>query len=303
MTRFATGGKVISLEEAASRVPDGAHLTIGGFACAMVPMALMRELIRQGRTGFELTSMGDCWAADLLAGAACLRRVRLSNYMFEGLGRCYNFCRAVEQGTVEVDDYSHFAVTARLQAGALGLPSIPVRTMLGTDLVAVKPLDADAVKPAPCPITGEPLLYLKALRPDFALVHASRADADGNVQLLGMSSILDEQCRAAARVIVTVEEIVPNRVIRQQPELTLLPGFLVEAVVEAPFGAHPCGMFQYYTEDSDHTRRFSDASRKPDTFREYLEAYVFGLKDHWAYLDKIGIGHLLSLRADPWFGY
>lgn len=303
MRRSAPGGKVISLHEAAARVPDGAHLTISGFAHSLAPLALVRELIRQGKGNFELTSMGDCWAADMLAGAGRLKRARLSNYMFEGFGRCPNFSRAVETGEVEVDDYSHFAVTSRWQAAALGLPSMPVRVMLGTDLVRRKPLDADAIAEAPCPLTGEPLLFVRASQPDFALLHASRADAQGNVQLFGTTSTIEEQARAARRVIVTVEEIVPEGVIREQPEFTLLPAFLVEAVVEAPFGGHPTGMFRYYDYDQAHVAEYVRAGKSPETFRQYLDRYVFAVADHYAYLARIGIRRLMALRADPWRGY
>ena len=297
------GGKVITLREAAARVPAGAHLTIGGFAHSLAPLALVRELIRQGTGGFELTSMGDAWAADMLAGAGRLQRARLSNYMFEGFGRCPNFSRAVETGAVQVDDYSHFGITSRWMAAALGLPSMPVRVMLGTDLVRRKPLDRDALVEAPCPLTGEPLLFVRASRPEFALLHASRADAEGNVQVFGTSSTIEEQARAAKRVIVTVEEIVSEAVIRESPDRTLIPGFLVEAVVAAPFGAHPAGMFRYYDFDRAHVEQYVRAGRSAETFARYLEAHVFDVPDHWAYLERIGIARLMALRADPYWGY
>ena len=303
MTRGTVGDKVITLQQAASRVPDGAHLTISGFAHSLAPLALVRELIRQGKGNFELSSMGDCWAADMLAGAGRLRRARLSNYMFEGFGRCPNFSRAVEAGEVEADDYSHFGITSRWLAGGLGLSSMPVRVMLGTDLVRRKPLDGGDLVEAPCPITGEPLLFVRASRPDFALLHASRADAEGNVQVFGTTSTFDEQARAAKRLIVTVEEVVPGEVIREAPELTLIPGFMVEAVVEAPFGAHPAGMFRYYDFDRVHVEEYVRAGKSPEGFRRYLEEYVLGVPDHTAYLDKIGIRRLMQLRADPYWGY
>jgi glutaconate CoA-transferase, subunit A len=303
VTAPAMNSKIITLAEAAARVPDGAHLTISGFAHSLAPLAFVRELIRQGRGGLELTSMGDCWAVDMLAGAGRVRRARLSNYMFEGFGRCPNFSRAVETGAMQVDDYSHFAVTSRWMAAALGLPSMPVRVMLGTDLVRKKPLDRADIVEAPCPLTGDPLLFVRASRPDFAVLHASRADAEGNVQLFGTSSTIEEQARAAQRVLVTVEEIVPEAVIREQPELTLLPGFLVEAVVPVPYGAHPTGMFRYYDFDREHVAGYMQAGRSPEAFQRYLDEHVFGVPDHAAYLRRIGIRRLMALRADPWRGY
>ncbi len=298
-----TAGKVCTLQEAASRIPDGAHLTISGFAHSLAPLAMVRELIRQGKKDLELTSMGDCWAVDFLAGAGRVTRARLSNYMFEGFGRCPNFSRAVETGVLRVDDYSHFAVTSRWMAAALGLPSFPVRVMMGTDLVRKKPLDKDDLVESPCPLTGERLLFVRASRPDFALIHASRGDAQGNIQLFGTTSTIEEQVRAAKRVIVTVEEIVPEDVIREHPEFTLIPGFLVEAVVHAPYGGHPTGMFRYYDYDRTHVGEYMAAAKRPETFQHYLDEYVFGVPDHMAYLSKIGIRRLMALRADPWRGY
>ena len=299
----AVKSKVVSLKEAVDRIPDGAHLTISGFAHSLAPLALVRELIRQDKGNFELTSMGDCWAVDMLSGAGRVRRARLSNYMFEGFGRCPNFSRAVESGAMRVDDYSHFAVTSRWMAAALGLPSMPVRVMMGTDLVRKKPLDRNDIIEAPCPLTGERLLFVRASRPDFALLHASRADTEGNVQLFGTSSTIEEQARAAQRVLVTVEEVVPEGVIREQPEFTLLPGFLVEAVIPVPYGAHPTGMFRYYDFDREHVAGYMGAARTPEAFRQYLEEYVFGVPDHATYLRKIGLRRLMALRADPWRGY
>jgi glutaconate CoA-transferase subunit A len=303
VTRPTANSKVITLAEAAARVPDGAHLTISGFAHSLAPLAFVRELIRQGKGNFELTSMGDCWAVDMLAGAGRVRWARLSNYMFEGFGRCPNFSRAVETGAMQVDDYSHFALTSRWMAAALGLPSMPVRVMMGTDLVRRKPLDRGDIVEAPCPLTGERLLFVRASTPDFAILHASRADTEGNVQLFGTSSTIEEQARAAQRVLVTVEEIVPEGTIREQPELTLLPGFLVEAVIRVPFGAHPTGMFRYYDFDREHVARYMTAAKSPEAFREYLNEYVFGVAEHAAYLQKIGLRRLMALRADPWRGY
>jgi len=299
----AVGGKIITLQEAASRVPDGAHLTISGFAHSLAPLALVRELIRQGKGTFELTSMGDCWAVDMLAGAGRVKRARFSNYMFEGFGRCPNFSRAVETGAMAVDDYSHFGVASRWMAAALGLPSLPVRVMLGTDLVRQKPLDREDIAESACPLTGERLLFVRASRPDFALLHASRGDAQGNIQLFGTTSTIEEQARAARRVIVSVEEIVPEDAIREHPEFTLIPGFLVEAVVHAPYGAHPTGMFRYYDFDRQHVGRYMAAGKSPDTFQTYLQEFILGVPDHPSYLARIGIRRLMELRADPWRGY
>ncbi len=295
--------KVLSIKKAVELINDGDNLTISGFAHSLAPIALVREIIRQGRKNLALTSMGECWAADLLSGAGCLPKVGRSNYMFEGCGGCMNFSRAVQQGDLEVEDYSHFGITSRLFASALGISYLPTKVMAGTDIVKKVTFDKDKSLVADCPFTGEQHLLVKAIEPDVAVIHASRADEEGNTQLFGMTSIIDEQARASKTVIVSVEEIVPTNVIAEKPELTLLPSFVVDAVVEIPYGAHPAGMFKYYNYDHDHIQNYWNQSRQEKSFKEYLEQYVLKPHNHWQYLEMIGIRKLMELRADPYLGY
>jgi len=296
------GDKVRPLREVVAEIPDGANLTFGGFAAYFTPLAFVRELIRQGKRDLEMTSVAECWVADYLAGAGCLRRARFSNFMFEGLGRCQNFARGVERGEIEVEDYSHFAITSRLVAAGLGLPFMPIKSMAGTDLMARRTFEKDKAQPLACPFTGESVLLVPAITPDVAVLHLSRADREGNCQLFGYTSVVEEQARAAARVIVTVEEVVEDALLRAQPELTILPGFLVDAVVEVPFGAHPTGMYRYYDPDFEFMQAYYTASRSPEAFRAHLERYVLGPPEHWAYLNMIGLRRLLELRSDPGLG-
>ncbi len=294
--------KLRSLAEVVDGIPDGANLTFGGFAAYFTPLAFTRELIRQGKRDLEMTSVAECWVADYLAGAGRLRRAWFSNFMFEGLGRCQNFVRGVEQGAIAVEDYSHFAITSRLVAAGMGLPFMPVKSMAGTDLMERRVLEPDKARLLACPFTGEPVLLVPAARPDVAVLHVSRSDRDGNSQLFGYTSVIEEQARAAQRVIVTTEEVVEDTVIRAQPELTILPGFLVDAVVELPFGAHPTGMYRYYDPDFAFMDAYYAASRDPAAFRAHLDEWVLGTADHWAYLRKVGLRRLLELRSDPALG-
>ncbi len=294
--------KVVSLSETVASVADGANMTFGGFAAYFTPLAFVREMIRQGKKRIEMTSVAECWVADYLAGAGVLKRARFSNFMFEGLGRCQNFVRAVERGEIEVEDYSHFAITSRLVAAGFGLPFMPVKSMAGTDLMGRRGFEAEKARPLACPFTGEPVLLVPAVRPDVAVIHLARSDRDGNSQLFGYTAVVEEQARAAQRVIVTTEEVVEDTVIRAQPELTVLPGFLVDAVVEVPFGAHPTGMYRYYDPDFEFMRDYYAASRDPAAFRAHLEEWVLGPGDHWAYLRKVGLRRLLALRSDPGLG-
>jgi len=146
-------------------------------------------------------------------------------------------------------------------------------------------------------------VLVQSIQPDVAVIHASRADREGNTQIFGTTSIVDEQARASKKVVVSVEELVEPSEIVRRPELTILPGFIVDAVVEIPYGAHPAGMYRYYNYDHEHIQYYWNQSRQQETFQQYLEDYVFGPKNHWQYLEKIGIRKLMALRADPYLGY
>ncbi len=294
--------KLISLRDAVAAVPDGANLTFGGFAAYFTPMAFVFELIRQGKRDLEMTSVAECWVADHLAGAKVLKRARFSNFMFEGFGRCQNFSRGVERGEIAVEDYSHFAITTRLVAAGMGVPFLPIKSMAGTDLVGKRGFEAEKALALACPFSGEPVLLVPPIRPDVAVIHAARADREGNAQLFGYTSVVEEQVRAAKTVIVTVEEVVADSVVRERPELTLIPGFMVDMLVEAPFGAHPTGVYRYYDPDLAFLTAYYPASRSDETFQQYLAEWVFGVRDHWDYLRKVGIGRLMALRADPGLG-
>ena len=300
-----TADRVVSLSDAVAGIEDGWNLTFGGFAHLMGPMTLVRELVRTGKRNLDLTGVAECWAADFLAGAGALRRVRFSNFMFEGYGRCRNFCREVEEGRLPVEDHSHFGLANRLAAAGLGVPFLPIRSMAGTDIVNVAGFEQPGEKwaTAPDPFGGPPVTVVSAVSPDAALIHAQRADRTGNIQVYGTTAVIEEQARAAKRLIVSVEEIVESSELRRHPEATLIPSFLVDAVVETPFGAHPTGTFRYYQHDPAHIACYYAASRAPDTFAAYLDEWVFRPRDQWAYLDQVGLPRLMALRVDPFLNY
>ena len=292
-----------SLSEAVASVADGANMTFGGFAAYFTPLAFVREMIRQGKRRIEMTSVAECWVADYLAGAGVLKRARFSNFMFEGLGRCQNFARGVERGEIEVEDYSHFAITSRLVAAG-SRPPVHADQVHGGDrsdghVAALRPkrLGLWRVRSP-----ASPCCWSRRCGPMWPSSTLARSDRDGNSQLFGYTAVVEEQARAAQRVIVTTEEVVEDTVIRAQPELTVLPGFLVDAVVEVPFGAHPTGMYRYYDPDFEFMRDYYAASRDPAAFRAHLEEWVLGPGDHWAYLRKVGLRRLLALRSDPGLG-
>ena len=181
---------------------------------------------------------------------------------------------------------------------------MPTKVMNGTDIYHKRSFDGDKkMIDFECPFTGEKLLLVPQTQPDIAVIHVSRADINGNAQLYGISSTIELIARAAKRVIVTAEEIVDEEVIRKDPSKTIIPGFLVDVVVHAPYGAHPAGMYRYYDYDIKHIDEYVNASRTKESMASYFNEYIYGTKNELDYLKKIGIERLLELRADPYFGY
>jgi len=216
----AKTSKLVTLEEAVRGIPSGASFTAGGFAISHQPMAFTREIIRVGQRDLTLIGMAECWVAEWLTAVGALKRTYLSNFMLEGFGRCRRFSEAVESGTLEVEDHSHFGITARLVAGGLGLPFMPIRSMVGTDILNKSGFEppGDKFHTMVSPFGGEPITLISALRPDFAILHVAKSDELGNVQTFGSAAIVAEQARAAKFVIVTAEEIVSTDEIRRRPE-------------------------------------------------------------------------------------
>ncbi len=297
--------KVVPLQEAIKAVTDGSSLTAGGFAHSHQPMAFLRALIRDGRSNLTLIGVAECWVAEIMSAAGMLKRAYMSNFMLEGFGRCRAFSRGVETGAIEVEDHSHFGILSRMRAAGLGLPFMPIRSMAGTDILAVSGFEPPERKFArmTSPFGPEIVTAVSALAPDVAIIHAPRADRWGNVQMLGTTSVIEEQARAARTVIVTVEEIVDTDLLRRAPEMTLLPGLMVDAIVHLPFGAHPTGCYGYYDHDYAHLKEYYAVSHDARLIQDYLERFAHRPGDHWAYLDEIGMSRPLRLRTDPHLGY
>lgn len=294
--------KVCTLEELTATVEPGMSVSFGGFAHSLTPMAVVRELVRREVGGLTLVGIAEAWAADLLCGAGLISRLVFSNFMFEGFGLCRNFSRAIETGTVEFEDYSHFALASRFAAAGLGLPFAAVRSLLGSDLLHdASGDDRLAHHEFESPFGGGTVVLLPAVSPDVVVVHGHRGDSHGNVQVEGATAVIEEQARAGKTVLATVEELVDSSELRAAPEHTVVPGMLVSRIAEVPYGAHPTGMYRLYDADYDHIREYVEASRDPERFAAYLEQLT--ALDHRAYLRRIGLGRLLELRPDPHFGY
>ncbi len=273
----------MSMQDAVARlVRDGDTVVIEGFT-HLICFAAGHEIIRQRRRDLTLCRLTPDLIYDQMIAAGCARKVVFSWAGNPGVGSLHAFRRAVEQqGTLEIEEYSHFGMVARFAAGAAGLPFWPLRDYAGTDLPRANP----RIKAVACPYTGEALATVPALNPDVTIVHAQRADAQGNTQIWGLLGVQKEAAFASQRVIVVVEELVDERVIRADPNRTLIPAMIVDAVVVEPWGAHPSYAQGYYDRDNDFYVGWEAISREPDKLESYLDEFVYGVTDRAAYLKK-----------------
>src|SRR5438105_556861 len=286
--------KVMPMRDAIARfVHDGDTVVIEGFT-HLICFAAGHEIIRQRRRDLTLARLTPDLIYDQMIGAGCARKLVFSWAGNPGVGSLHAFRRAVEApGTapLEIEEYSHFGMVARFSAGAARLPFWPLRDYMGTDLPRVNP----RIKTVPCPYTGEDLATVPALNPDVTIVHAQRADADGNTQIWGLLGVQKEAAFASARVIVVVEELVDQSVIRADPNRTLIPGIVVDAVVVEPWGAHPSYAQGYYDRDNEFYVGWEAISRDREALERYLDEFVYGVADREAYAAKCG--GLAGLRA------
>ncbi len=278
--------KLATMRDAMSRlVRDADSVVMEGFT-HLIPFAAGHELIRQRRKELTLIRLTPDLIFDQMIAAGCARKLVFSWAGNPGVGSLYAFRRAVEQGRprpLELEEYSHFGLALRLQAGAAGVPFLPTRNFAGSDLPRVNPY----IRRVTCPHTGEELWSVPALTPDVAILHAQRADQDGNTQVWGLVGVHKEAAFAARRVIVVVEEIVPAEVIRRDPNRTLIPGFRVDAVVVEPFGAHPSYVQGYYDRDNDFYARWEEVSREEQSLQRYLDEWVYNVRDRQEYLQRM----------------
>jgi glutaconate CoA-transferase, subunit A len=298
-TRSPRRTPVVTTEaEALAELEDGMTIVLGGFANSGHPMSLIREVIRSGKR--ELTIMGAATSSlevDMLIAAGVTRKV-ISPYVggetIVGIGPVFQ--RAAQRGEVEVWEIDEAMYYCALNAAAQQLPFLPWRGLVGTSFPEVN----TDLKVFDDPIRGEPLLAVPAIAPDFALLHASAADMYGNVQHIGSGFGDRAMARAADRTVVSVEKVISNEELRRFPERTSIP--LVDAVVRAPFGAHPFSSPGCYLEDREHIRELVEAGRSHaragdrTAFEAYLDRYVRRPERHVDYLEAVGLRRLLSLH-------
>jgi glutaconate CoA-transferase subunit A len=276
----------------AAHVRDGDTVVIEGFT-HLICFAAGHEIIRQGRRNLTLCRLTPDLIYDQMIAAGCARKLVFSWAGNPGAGSLHAFRRAAEgkDAPLELEEYSHFGMVARLSAGAARLPFWPLRNYMGTDLPEVN----RQIRQVTCPYSGEILATVPALNPDVTVVHAQRADAQGNTQIWGLLGVQKEAAFASRRVIVVVEELVDESVIRSDPNRTVIPGLIVDAVVVEPWGAHPSYAQGYYDRDNGFYIGWEKISRDPAALRGYLDEFVHGVANRTQYVEKCG--GLERLRA------
>ena len=288
--------KVLSMRDAIARfVHDGDTVVIEGFT-HLICFAAAHEIIRQGRRDLTLCRLTPDLIYDQMIAAGCARKLVFSWAGNPGAGSLHAFRRAVEgksEAPLEIEEYSHFGMAARFCAGSAKLPFWPMRDYMGTDLPVANP----RIRTVTCPYTGERLATVPALNPDVTIVHAQRADASGDAQIWGLLGVQKEAAFASEHVIVVVEELVDEAVIRADPNRTLIPGMIVDAVVVEPWGAHPSYAQGFYDRDNDFYVAWENVSRDPAKLQAYLDEYVHGVSGRQEYLARHP-GLVERLRAD-----
>ncbi|HEY9014789.1 MAG TPA: CoA-transferase [Gemmatimonadales bacterium] len=279
-------------EAVARHVHDGDTVVIEGFT-HLICFAAGHEIIRQQRRDLTLCRLTPDLIYDQMIAAGCARKLVFSWAGNPGAGSLHAFRRAVEgKGSpLELEEYSHFGMVARLSAGAARLPFWAMRNYMGTDL----PEANHQIRTVSCPYTGEQLATVPALNPDVTIIHAQRSDEEGNTQIWGLIGVQKEAAFASRQVIVVVEELVDQSVIRADPNRTLIPGLIVDAVVVEPWGAHPSYAQGYYDRDNDFYIGWEAISRDAATLGRYLDEYVYGVRDRAEYVARSG--DLERLRA------
>jgi glutaconate CoA-transferase subunit A len=284
--------KLFSLSEAIDRfVTDGCSVALGTAQETLIPFAAGHEMIRQRKQDLTLIGPISDMLYDQLIGAGCIARIRAAWVGNVITGSGYNFRRAVESGEVEMEDHSNLTISMALRAGAMGVPFMPARTALGSDLYRTN----GSLKTMECPFTGETLTAVAAINPDVAVIHVQRADEYGNAHCWGNMGITREACLAARRIVITAEEIVAPEVISSDPNRVITPGFRVSAVVRAPWGAHPSPVPGYYNRDHPFFLDYQDNSRTPEEFAGWQAQWVDGVNNSQDYQALLGVERMESL--------
>lgn len=295
--------KVRELAEVVRSIPKGAQIACGSFAITRNPIAFSNELIRQKKRGLAYLQIIGGMDADMLIGAGVLNEYSYGGGVLDRFGKVSRINEAIEKKSLPIFEYSGMSMSLKFLAGSLGVSYIPSKTLLGTDVLnSLLERGAD-LQIDTCPFTGEKQVLFRAFNPDFAVIHAPAADEKGNVIIEG--PIWDEElAKSADKLIVTVDRIVSNAYVKQNPHLVKIPNIYTHAVVPVPFGAYPTSVFKEYDYDGDFITKYVQANKTQESFDDFLNTYVYGTKNHTQFLEKAaGLERLNQLRADPVYGY
>jgi len=294
----AQADKLASMQDAiGTYVSDGDSVAMEGFT-GFICFAAGHEIIRQRRRDLTLIRMTPDLIYDQMIAAGTAKKLIFSYMGNPGVGSLYCIRRAVEKGIplpLELEEYSHYGLVGRYAAGASRLPFFPLRSYIGSDMIEANPL----IKVIDEPYGTGKIAVVPPLNPDVAILHAQRADRHGNTQLWGLLGMQKEVAFASKHVIVVVEEVMDESVIRADPNRTLIPGLIVNAVVQEPYGAHPSYVQGYYDRDNESYLTWDKLSQDQAAVVAWLDEWVYGLENHAAYVRKIGQAYLDKLKPEP----
>jgi len=312
--------KVMSIETAVKRFMDnGAHISIGGFTLNRNPMAAVYEIIRQGFQNLHVYAHSNGTGVDELIGAGCVSRLEIA---YAGTGKtaptCIRFRKAVQEGKIEVEDYSNFMMSLRFLAGAMGVPFMPTLSGLGSEITTTwgfseemrkqnHKIANDKLVVLDNPFgrwgNASKVLLVPAINPDVTFNHVQKADPMGTCRIDGLTFADIEQVKASKHVVVTCEELVKTEELRDFPEHNQIPFLHISAVCHVPYGGYPTAVYRYYDYDSDYLRNYAAAAKEDDKFVKFQKKYIYGVKNHQELMKLIGREHLDEIKADVRTGY
>jgi len=275
-------------------IHDGDYVVIGGFGANRIPTAIIHEIVRQGKKRLGFAGHTSTHDFQILVAGECFDRCDIAYIIgLEARGLSPNARRYMESGKVNVTEWSNATLSWRLKAAAMGLSFLPARNLMGTDT-----FKHSASKEILCPFTGQKYVAHPALYPDFAAIHVHECDIYGNAHVYGASVSDQDLAKAAKRVVLTTERIIPTGKIRQNPEATFIPFWCVDAVVEMPYGSYPGNMPYEYFSDEEHLRQWLTLEKDPAEFKKFIDKQIFGTKNFYEYLElNGGIEKMKKLRA------
>ena len=312
--------KVMTIETAVRRfMSDRAHISIGGFTLNRNPMAAVFEIIRQGYKKLHVYAHSNGTGVDELIGAGCVDKLEIA---YAGNGKtaptCIRFRKAIQNGTLKVEDYSNFMMSLRFLAGAMGVPFMPTLSGMGSDIAAIwgfpkKMRQSDpklvddklVIIDNPFGNWGDAskVLLVPAINPDVTFIHVQKADTMGTCRIDGLTFADVEQAKASREVVVTCEELVDPKKLRDHPEHNQIPFLHVSAICHVPYGGYPTAVYRHYDYDPAYLRAYADAAKDDKKFHVFQQKFLYGVKNHQALLDLVGKKRLAAIKADPRTGY